>query len=254
MISARKLLKDSYYMLVQHPSLFFYGILYFLPSMISIISILFLALSVGSLSLIAFSFPSVVKMVAGVLFGSVGTLFLLAFIFFANVIISLGFTIYIESILQKTHVSMLVALKRSWNICFKVGWVVPTYMVYFFLLTTPFWFLALIAYCYIHQLLIDGEASFSKCFSLSWRHFKQTFWVLVRFFILLVFATSFCFLVAIVFLMFLATLFSFSVGAFLNSIALLSFGILLYACLFLFWIPGFIIFRIGINKIYLEVK
>ncbi len=132
MIHARKLLKYSFNFLLNNPLLLFYGFIYFLPVIIAIVGVILLTISIGTLSLITFSFPTIINTVFGVLFGSFLALFVMIIFFFAVVVLSLGFTIYIQEHLKKSSATVGDSIKRSLRICRKNLWVVPVYMLYFF--------------------------------------------------------------------------------------------------------------------------
>ncbi len=243
MIRARSLIRESFSFLKDHPSLLFYSFLYFLPSLLAITGIILLAISLGVLSMVTFNFSTILGAVLHIIFGSFGSIIIMGSVFCFTVIISLGFTVYIQGLLHKTHASMFSSLKESWKICGKVWWVIPLYCLYSFSYSLPFGFLFAIGLSYFHQLLIDGETSFTRCLQLSWSFFQKTFWVLLRFFVL--------FFMIIVFSGFLT---------FLSLILAIKFFI--FRVLFVIMMCGLIflyltattVLRIGMNKLYLEVK
>jgi hypothetical protein len=250
MIGARKLLKDSFHFLLHNPLLFFYGFIYFLPVIIAIIGILLLTISVGTLSLITFSFPTILKTVFGVLLGSVFAIFFIMFLLFAFIVISLGFTAYIQDLLRGSRASVRKSIKHAFTICSSVVWVVPVYLVYSFLYNSPLFIVAVIAFWYVPQLLVDRETSFGETFSLSWHYFKKTFWVTIRFFILIIFFMAGLIMAALLSVG-LAALFIPVPGA---SFIFALFAIVIFFILFLFSIMASMIITVGINKLYLEAK
>jgi len=250
MLGARKLLRDSFNFLLENPILFFYGFIYFLPVILAIVGVILLTISVGTLSLITLSFPTIVRTVFGVLFGSFFAIFFMAIFAFAVVVISLGFTIYIQAHLRGLHASVRASLKRSLTICSSIFWVVPVYLIYFFVRNSPLWIVAFVIFCYIPQLLIDGHTSLTQVFRLSWDYFKKTFWVMVRFFLLIFFLVIGLLLTAIV-LLSLAALFIPFPGA---SLFFSLLAIVIFFGIFLFCVMSSMIIIIGINKLYLEAK
>jgi len=250
MIGARKLLGDSFKFLLHNPLLFFYGFIYFLPVILAMVGVILLTISVGTLSLITFSFPTVVRTVFGVMFGSFFAIFFMVLFFFAVVVISLGLTAYVQSHLRGSHASVRASLKKSLAICSSIFWVVPLYLIYFFVSNSPLWIFAFIAFCYVPQLLVDGHTSLTEVFSLSWDYFKKTFWVMMRFFVLI-----FLLVIGLLF----AALFSLGLAALLipfpgASLIFLLLAIVIFFGVFLFCILGSMIIIIGINKLYLEAK
>lgn len=243
MIRARSLIRESFSFLKDHPSLLFYNFLYFLPSLLAITGIILLAVSLGMLSMVTFSFSAILGAVLYIVCGSFGSIVIMASVFCFTVIISLGFTVYIQGLLRRSHISMFSSLKESWKICSKVWWVIPLYCLYSFSYSLPFGLLFVIGLSYFHQLLIDGETSFTKCLLLSWSFFQKTFWVLLRFFVLFFIATTFSGLLAFLSFVLAIKFFIFRV----------LFVIMMCGLIFLY-LTATTIFRIGMNKLYLQVK
>lgn len=250
MISARKLLEDSFKFLLNNPLLLFYGFIYLLPVVFAVVGVILLTISVGTISIITFNFPTVVSNVFGVLFGSFFTLFFMVFFFFVVAVLSLALTAYVQSHLKGHRASVRGSIKKSWAICSSILWVVPLYLTYYFLGNSPLWLAAFVAFCYVPQLLVDGHTSLSEIIFLSWEYFKKTFWVLMRFLILIS--------ILLIALLFFAML-SLALATHLKSLpgASLFFStiaMILFFGIFLFCIIGSIMIIIGINKLYLEVK
>ncbi len=250
MIGARELLRYSLNFLLSNPLLLFYGFIYFLPFIIAIIGVILLTISVGTLSLVAFSFPTILRTVLGILFGSFFAVGLMTLFFFIVALVSLAFTAYIQSHLKHLSSSLRASFRKSLRICSSVFWAVPTYMFYFFLSNSFLWIFAFIAFCYIPQILLDGEVSFIRSFLLSWQYFKKTWWVMARFFMLIALIAGILLFAALVLLGLAALLISFTGLSIIFSLL----AIVFFFGLFLFCILGSMIIIIGINKLYLEVK
>ncbi len=250
MIGARKLLSDSFNFLINNPLLFFYGFIYFLPVIVAIIGVLLLAISVGTLSLVTFSLPTIVSTVFGVVFGSFFAICLMVLFSFAVVVVSLGLTVYIQDLLKGSQATVGDSLKRALTICSSILWVVPVYLLCAFVSNSPLWLVTFIAFCYVPQLLADGYTSLTEVFSLSWNYLKKTFWVMMRFFILI-----FLMVIGLLF----AALLSLALAAFLipfpgASLVFSALAITIFFGLFLFCVMGSMIVIIGINKLYIEAK
>ncbi|MBY0110075.1 MAG: hypothetical protein K2X90_03125 [Candidatus Babeliaceae bacterium] len=250
MIGARRLLKYSFNFLLSNPLLLFYGFVYFLPVISAIIGVIILAISVGTLSLITFSFPIIVRTVLGVLFGSFFAIGLMILFFFIVILFSLSFTAYVQSNLRHGNSSIKSSFRKSLRICSSVFWVVPTYIVYFFVSNSILWVFAFAVFCYVPQILLDGEISFTKSFSLSWQYFKKTWWVMARFFMLIILIASILLLGALASLSLAAMLIPFISASIVFSVL----ALIIFFGLFLFCILGSMIIIIGTNKLYLEVK
>ena len=252
MISARSLLKDSIRVLYKNPLLFFYGLIYFLPVVVAVIASFLLAISAGTLSLITFSIPVIVSGIFGMLFGSFIALFFTAVSFFFIAVVSLAFTLYIQAILRGTHASVYRSLKKSFDICGSVIWVSPAYLLYYFIsaMHPLMWVIAFTFFCYIPQLVADGETSLISTFKQSFWYVSATCFVIIKFIILLL-SSWIALWAAMLFLAILGATFAFipAMSFFFAACALIAaFGA------FIFAITWYLIFLVGINKLYLVVR
>ncbi len=255
MIRARTLLKESYIFLFKYPSLIFYSFLYFLPTFIGLAAFILFLASVGSAAFIGawmmpFSLPGLVKIVSGVVVSSLVGIILTAFIFLGNCLISLGFTAYIQQILKDAEsASMWRSLKQAWSICTSVVWAVPVYCLYYLCTNTRVWFIALIVFCYVHQLLLDGMTDVKACFEKSFKLFTQSWWVIMRLMILTIFLQ-----ICLGLSGFFTASLAFFIPKTIVSIAILVMSSVLFLGVFVCWLSSILALKIGINKLYLAMK
>ena len=146
-------------------------------------------------------------------------------------------------LLRHEPATFIHALRKSLRICMTVYWVLPLYLLYTWLMSTPFFLIGIILFFYIEQLLFDKEYSFKNCFLLSWKYFKESFWALFRVGILSV----------MIFLVFLSCALFCIIVAYVHYISILGASFIL-AVLSIFTTIFIVILKIAINKLYLEVK
>lgn len=253
MISARKLLKDSCIFLLKHPSIFFYNIIYILPLLFIFGELILLFLCIGTLSILTLTWPDAIYRAALVALGSIGGTFLLIIIYLTTIILSLGLTFYIQTALRKGKTSIYGCIKKALNTCVKAPWFLPVYLIYSFFsqFDSPVWPFVVIALLYVHQQLFDEEYSFFECFAQSWRYFKRSWITLLKFLILLVMAP-----IAFIILMLFSASLSIVCAYSLPFVSWILSGLAIFLSIscFVFMVFEWIILRIAVNKLYLEMK